>query len=94
MIRFRLALLTTALATVPAIASATTITGPYVDVGGGYNLVQTQHVHAGPNPASPNEAFHKFSLDHNTGFTGFGSFGWGLATGFVLKLKGFIISRM
>lgn len=42
--RLRTALLaTTLMAAAPAAAFATTITGPYVDLGGGYNLVQNQH---------------------------------------------------
>ena len=86
MIRFRLALLTTALAAVPAVASATTITGPYVDVGGGYNLVQTQHVHVNGTPNG--KALPKFSLNHNTGFTGFGSFGWGFGNGLRSEIEG------
>ncbi|WP_130730106.1 OmpA family protein [Komagataeibacter xylinus] len=45
--RLRAALLATALTTTPVMAAmATTITGPYVDIGGGYDLTQTQHMHA------------------------------------------------
>ncbi|GBQ17884.1 OmpA family protein [Komagataeibacter rhaeticus] len=44
--RLRAALLATALTTTPVVtAMATTITGPYADIGGGYNLTQTQHLH-------------------------------------------------
>ncbi|MCW4592427.1 OmpA family protein, partial [Novacetimonas hansenii] len=40
--RLRTALLaTTLMAAAPAASMATTITGPYVDIGGGYNLTQT-----------------------------------------------------
>ncbi|AZV39637.1 OmpA family protein [Komagataeibacter xylinus] len=45
--RLRAALLATALTTTPVMAAmATTITGPYVDIGGGYDLTQTQHMHS------------------------------------------------
>ncbi|WP_026019554.1 OmpA family protein [Komagataeibacter europaeus] len=44
--RLRMVLLATALGAAPfATAMATTITGPYVDIGGGYDLTQTQHAH-------------------------------------------------
>ncbi|MCE2576342.1 OmpA family protein [Komagataeibacter sp. FNDCR2] len=44
--RLRVALLATSQIMAPvAAAMATTIAGPYVDIGGGYNLTQTQHVH-------------------------------------------------
>ncbi|MBR2124937.1 MAG: OmpA family protein [Acetobacter sp.] len=84
--RFRSILLTTALTAAPVVASATTITGPYVDVGGGYNLVQDQHVHA--NTPANGAAVPKFSLRHNTGFTGFGSFGWGFGNGLRAEVEG------
>ncbi|MBQ5546929.1 MAG: hypothetical protein H7707_05560, partial [Acetobacter sp.] len=48
-LRLRSFLLTSALtftpSLIPSLAFATTITGPYVDGGAGYNLVQVQHVH-------------------------------------------------
>ena len=44
--RLRAALLATTLGAAPvATAMATTITGPYVGIGGGYDLTQTQHAH-------------------------------------------------
>ncbi|MCE2565907.1 OmpA family protein [Komagataeibacter sp. FNDCF1] len=54
--RLRAALLATALTTTPVVtAMATTITGPYADIGGGYNLTQTQHVHDFDNEALMND---------------------------------------
>ena len=44
-LRLRSFLLTSALTFAPAVASATTISGLYVDGGAGYNEVQDQHVH-------------------------------------------------
>ena len=45
-LRFRFFLLTSTLTFTPSLSAfATTITGPYVDGGAGYNLVQVQHVH-------------------------------------------------
>ena len=71
--RLRTALLaTTLMAAAPAAAFATTITGPYVDLGGGYNLVQNQHAHTsgygGGANGSENTSSSQFS--HGTGFTG------------------------
>ncbi|MBO1323795.1 OmpA family protein [Acetobacter sp. TBRC 12305] len=83
--RLRTALLaTTLMAAAPAAAFATTITGPYVNVGGGYNLVQNQHAHlAGDPPGGGSSQFR-----HNTGFTGFGAFGWGFGNGLRAEIEG------
>ncbi|MFT8676607.1 MAG: OmpA family protein [Acetobacter sp.] len=83
--RLRTALLaTTLMAAAPAAAFATTITGPYVNVAGGYNLVQNQHVHLAGNP--PGGGSSQFR--HNTGFTGFGAFGWGFGNGLRAEIEG------
>ena len=80
--RLRTALLaTTLMAAVPAVASATTITGPYVDLGGGYDLTQTQHAHVGP------DGTHQ-SISHKTGWTGYASFGWGFGNGLRAEVEG------
>ncbi|MBQ5479242.1 MAG: OmpA family protein, partial [Acetobacter sp.] len=78
--RLRSFLLTSALTFAPALASATTISGLYVDGGAGYNLVQDQHVHAN-SPYANSPAVQKFSVNHGTGFTGFGAVGYGFGNG-------------
>ena len=93
-LRLRSFLLTSALTFAPAIASATTISGLYVDGGAGYNLVQDQHVHANSPPMSvggiplPGYALPKFSVNHGTGFTGFGAVGWGFGNGLRVEAEG------
>ncbi|QEO16548.1 OmpA family protein [Acetobacter vaccinii] len=87
--RLRTALLaTTLMAAAPAAASATTITGPYVDVGGGYNLVQNQHMHLGNPAGAAIPGGGSSQIRHNTGFTGFGSFGWGFGNGLRAEVEG------
>ena len=85
-LRLRSFLLTSALSFVPAVASATTISGLYVDGGAGYNLVQDQHVHANATPGG--DAVPKFSVNHGTGFTGFGAVGWGFGNGLRVEAEG------
>ena len=79
-------LLTSALSFIPSLASATTISGLYVDGGSGYNEVQDQHVHAN-SPAS-GDAVPKFSVNHGTGFTGFGAVGYGFGNGLRVEAEG------
>ncbi|MFT8473883.1 MAG: OmpA family protein [Acetobacter orientalis] len=89
--RLRTALLaTTLMAAAPAAAFATTITGPYVDLGGGYNLVQNQHAHTSGfgGGASSNENVTSSQFRHGTGFTGFGAFGWGFGNGLRAEVEG------
>ncbi|MFT9295574.1 MAG: OmpA family protein [Acetobacter orientalis] len=85
--RLRMALLaTTLMAAAPAVASATTITGPYVDLGGGYDLTQTQtfKVKDGADSAD-NE---KGKIHHKNGWTGYASFGWGFGNGLRAEIEG------
>ena len=92
--KLRSFLLTSALSFIPSLASATTISGLYVDGGAGYNLVQDQHVHANSPPMSvggiplPGYALPKFSVNHGTGFTGFGAVGWGFGNGLRVEAEG------
>ncbi|MFT9398610.1 OmpA family protein [Acetobacter sp.] len=90
--RLRTALLaTTLMAAAPAAASATTITGPYIDLGGGYNLVQNQHAHtSGFGGGADNDAHGNSSSQfrHHDGFTGFGAFGWGFGNGLRAEVEG------
>ena len=85
-LRLRSFLLTSALTFAPAVASATTISGLYVDGGSGYNEVQDQHVHA--NSPANGDALPKFSVNHGTGFTGFGAVGWGFGNGLRVEAEG------
>ena len=93
-LRLRSFLLTSALSFIPSLASATTISGIYVDGGAGYNLVQDQHVHANSPAMSiggismPGMALPKFSVNHGTGFTGFGAVGWGFGNGLRVEAEG------
>ena len=91
--RLRTALLATTFAVAtPAAAMASTITGPYVSLGGGYNLVQTQHAHFknGTNAGGrlDNGKGTSSKLRHNTGFTTMGSFGWGFGNGLRVEVEG------
>ncbi|MBQ5469035.1 MAG: hypothetical protein IIT54_00235, partial [Acetobacter sp.] len=85
-LRLRSFLLTSALTFAPAVASATTISGLYVDGGAGYNLVQDQHVHA--NSPANGDALPKFSVNHGTGYTGFGAIGYGFGNGLRVEAEG------
>ncbi|MBR2123766.1 MAG: hypothetical protein IJ934_01100 [Acetobacter sp.] len=79
-------LLTSAVTLAPSFASATTIEGLYVDGGAGYDEVQDQHVHANGSAGGP--AVQKFTVNHGTGFTGFGSVGWGFGNGLRVEAEG------
>ena len=85
-LRLRSFLLTSALTFAPALASATTISGLYVDGGAGYNEVQDQHVHA--NSPADGPAVQKFSVNHGTGYTGFGAVGYGFGNGLRVEAEG------
>lgn len=90
--RLRTALLAmTSMAAAPTIAMASTITGPYVNIGGGYNLVQQQHATFSPttqadggNGAGGSSSRYR----HKDGFTSFGSFGWGFGNGLRAEVEG------
>ncbi|MBQ5497610.1 MAG: hypothetical protein IIT71_03505, partial [Acetobacter sp.] len=85
-LRLRSFLLTSALTFAPAVASATTISGLYVDGGAGYNEVQDQHVHA--NYSADGGAAPKFTVNHGTGYTGFGAVGYGFGNGLRVEAEG------
>ncbi|GBQ64432.1 OmpA family protein [Komagataeibacter intermedius] len=88
--RLRAALLATSLlAAAPFAAKATTITGPYVGIGGGYDLTQTQHGHDAilKNGGNGNndEGEH---VRHGHGWTGFANVGWGFGNGLRAEVEG------
>ncbi|PYD70683.1 outer membrane protein, partial [Novacetimonas hansenii] len=85
--RLRTALLaTTLMAAAPAASMATTITGPYVDIGGGYNLTQTQHGHFADTDGGTEPGREK--VGHRHGWTGFGAVGWGFGNGLRAEVEG------
>ncbi|EHH69189.1 OmpA family protein [Gluconobacter morbifer] len=90
--RLRTALLAmTAMVAAPSIAMASTITGPYVNIGGGYNLVQQQHAHFSPTSQSDGSTDNgggRSRFRHKDGFTGFGAFGWGFGNGLRVEVEG------
>ncbi|MCH4023665.1 MAG: OmpA family protein [Acetobacter sp.] len=90
--RLRTALLaTTLMAAAPAASFASTITGPYVNIGAGYNLTQTQHAHFSPTTVANGDDSASGSTSkyrHHDGFTGFGSFGWGFGNGLRAEVEG------
>ncbi|CAI3936288.1 MULTISPECIES: OmpA family protein [Commensalibacter] len=90
--RLRTALLATTFAVAtPAAAMASTITGPYVSLGGGYNLVQNQHATFSPSTranGTNSAAGSKSQYRHGTGFTTFGSAGWGFGNGLRVEVEG------
>lgn len=90
--RLRTALLATTFAVAaPAAAMASTITGPYVSLGGGYNLVQNQHATFSPSShanGTSSEAGSSSQYRHGTGFTTFGSAGWGFGNGLRVEVEG------
>ncbi|MHC0615123.1 outer membrane protein, partial [Komagataeibacter oboediens] len=88
--RLRAALLATSLlAAAPFAAKATTITGPYVGIGGGYDLTQTQHEHSADikNGQNGNNDFGDH-VHHSHGWTGFANVGWGFGNGLRAEVEG------
>lgn len=67
------------LATVSA-ANATEITGPYVDLGAGAVLTQTQH--------STTRGGSSSQVGHAPGFSGFAGAGWGFGNGLRAEIEG------
>ena len=65
-------------------ASAQYVTGPYVDLGGGYNGLVDLHAHA----ASPSLDQPRTNYRFEPGFVGAGSAGWGFGNGLRLEIEG------
>ncbi|MXV44068.1 OmpA family protein [Saccharibacter sp. 17.LH.SD] len=79
--RIRTALLAmTSMVAAPSLAMASTITGPYVDLGAGYNLVQKQKAHY--------ESGDRGRIKHGPGFNGYLSTGWGFGNGLRVEIEG------
>ena len=65
-------------------ARAQPVTGPYVDLGGGYNALVDLHAHAGDPALDQNRTNYRFG----PGFVGAGSVGYGLGNGVRLEVEG------
>ncbi|WP_419729833.1 OmpA family protein [Lichenicola sp.] len=91
--RLRTALLaTTLLAASSVVAMAQPITGPYVSLGAGYNLRQSQGAHYSPTSVADgsnnNVGGSKSTFRFGDGFNGEGSAGFGFGNGLRAELEG------
>ena len=96
--RLRTALLaTTLLAAAPAAAMAQPVVGPYVSLGGGYNLEQSTGVHYSPTTQADgtNGTFggSKSTFRFGDGYTGEASFGFGFGNGLRTEIEGAYLSN-
>ncbi len=72
--------------TVPAVAFAQPVSGPYISLGAGYNIHQGSDLTFDRSPLLPNGATGHQSYDG--GWVGLGSLGWGFGNGLRLELEG------
>ena len=85
-------LLTTILASATIVsAHATPVSGPYISLGGGYDLTQTQHATFSPGSnvdglGTNNSGSAQFR--HHNGADGFGSIGYGFGNGLRTEVEG------
>lgn len=90
--RLRTALLaTTLLAASSVVAMAQPIVGPYVSLGAGYNLRQSQRAHYSPTTVADgteNAGATRSWFRFGDGFNGSGSAGWGFGNGLRAELQG------
>ncbi len=77
----RSTLLAATILAAPALAVAQPVSGPYIALGGGYNLRQSTAIELDNAPVSGRQAF-------DGGWVGLGSFGWGFGNGLRLELEG------
>jgi outer membrane protein OmpA-like peptidoglycan-associated protein len=63
-------------------ARAQPVSGPYVSLGGGINILQDERLSAFPNPATGSK------LSYNVGPAGVGAVGWGFGNGFRVEVEG------
>lgn len=86
--RIRNALLAmTSMVALPSFAMASTITGPYVDMAGGYNLVQHQQFRQG-SPGTSHGHGIGGNAHSGTGFNGYLSSGYGFGNGLRVEIEG------
>mgnify|MGYP001219746831 CR=1 FL=1 len=77
------------LAATPLVASAATVTGPYISGGAGYDLTQSQHLHLSPGADGLNTgASGSAVMRHQNGYTGFMSTGYGFGNGLRAEVEG------
>ncbi len=81
----RSALLAATILAAPAIAVAQPVSGPYISLGGGYNIRQGTDVELGRD-LQGNAVEGRQSFDG--GWVGLGSLGWGFGNGLRLELEG------
>ena len=88
--RIRNALLAmTSMVALPSFAMASTITGPYIDMAGGYNLVQHQSARVGTDRSIKRADTKEYGKMHfGTGFNGYLSAGYGFGNGLRLEVEG------
>ncbi len=72
----RSTLLAAAVLAAPAVAVAQPVSGPYIALGAGYNILQSSSFDGGRQ-------------SYDGGWAGLGSFGWGFGNGLRLELEGF-----
>ncbi len=83
----RSTLLAATILAAPALAVAQPVTGPYISLGGGYNILQGTDLNfEANNTFLPNGATGHQSYDG--GWVGLGSLGWGFGNGLRLELEG------
>lgn len=83
--------LITLLSTTPLSAFASTVTGPYISMGAGYDLTQTQHGHTSPGSfanGTGSTAGASSRFRHHDGFSGYGTVGYGFGNGFRAEIEG------
>ncbi len=94
--RLRTALLATSIMAAPAAALAQPVSGPYVSLGGGYDLLQTTGAHFSPSTYADGiddgigsvSTANKSRYASDYGFTGQASVGYGFGNGVRVELEG------
>jgi OOP family OmpA-OmpF porin len=86
-------------AAAPVAAFADTVSGPYVSLGAGYNLLQDEYLHTDPaisgipsgrstDPVTGNTSSSSTRFKWGDGFNGMGAIGYGLGNGIRIELEG------
>ncbi len=87
--RIRNALLAmTSMVALPSLAMASTITGPYIEGAGGYNLVQHQSIRTGSAGDTSRGASDIGKAHFGSGYNGYFSAGYGFGNGLRAELEG------
>ena len=80
----------------PLSAAAETVTGPYVSLGAGYNILQDQYLHTDPAISGIPSGNYRYGgrgsdgtrVRYGNGFDGAAAVGWGLGNGLRFELQG------